>query len=371
MPKIYLEQSADGVWYRLTETTGRKEKSELCDPLGEVIALADADLSSLVPFAEKLQAEVEPLLLAPRRVAPQEFIAFRRHVFEVCEMAKKENALLGRLAEAYLEDSKEFYLLEDYFDKLYRTENGQPPVPTETECDENGMPIEPFEEDDYCDAVQILDAMRHGAELPWHLLRCQTVCEMYLDRVLHFPRFLPHLTPRLEVHQVISRPGFGPLRYPNEIRRQYVFHTPMQYYRFLIFQVDDEAHPVARCVYCGKYFVPSSKNNTKYCDRVQRSGRTCRELGPAASHKQEALEDPVIETFDRVKRRMYKRRERFLDGMCTPEKALDATAYYAWLTAAEEARKQYRAGAISQEEALRIIDPDAPGDKSGKQIGQG
>ena len=129
----------------------------------------------------------------------------------------------------------------------------------------------------------------------------------------------------------------------------------------LIIQIDDDAHPVVRCSYCGKYFAPTSKNNTKYCDRIQRNGRTCRDLGPAASHKQEALRDSVIETFDRVKRRMYKRRERFLDGMCTPEKALDVKAYFAWLDAAEEARKQYRAGTMSQEEALRIIESDAPG----------
>lgn len=361
MPYLYLEQSADSVWCRGTESDAWKKKPEICDPLGEVIALVEANLSCLVPFAEELQAEVRPLLLAPKRVAPQQFIEFRKRVFDVCETAKKENALLGRLAEAYLEDYDVFYLMEDYFDKLYKTENGQTLVPPDMECDEDGIPKEQFLEEDYYNAFQVLDAMRCGAELPWHLLQCQTVCEMYLDHVERHPNFPFPLSSYLEVHQVVARPDDGFFRYANDIHKQYVFHTPWQYYRFLIIQIDDDAHPVARCSYCGKYFAPTSKNNTKYCDRIQRKGRTCRDLGPAASHKQEALKDPVIETFDRVKRRMYKRRERFLDGMCTPEKALDVKAYFAWLDAAEEARKQYRAGAMSQEEALRIIESDAPG----------
>lgn len=158
MPYIYLEQSADGVWYRSAESEAWKKKSEACDPLGEVISLVEANLSCLVPFAEELQAEVRPLLLAPKRVAPQQFIEFRKRVFKVCEAAKKENALLGRLAEAYLEDSDVFLLMEDYFDKLYKTENGHPLVQVEIEYDEDGIPTEQFLEEDYQAKIHLYPA---------------------------------------------------------------------------------------------------------------------------------------------------------------------------------------------------------------------
>ena len=92
------------------------------------------------------------------------------------------------------------------------------------------------------------------------------------------------------------------------------------------------------------------------CLQKQPNGRTCRELGPALRHRTEAAKDPVIETFYRVKRRMYKRMERSLDGMCASAKALDLESYFAWLEAAEATRAQYRAGKITKEEALRRFD---------------
>ena len=92
----------------------------------------------------------------------------------------------------------------------------------------------------------------------------------------------------------------------------------MQYYRFLTVLADDRSRLVRRCEYCGKLFAPVSQNNTKYCDRLHPNGRTCQDLGPAARHRIESGKDPVLETFYRVKRRMSKRAERFLDGMCTP-----------------------------------------------------
>ena len=95
MPYLYLEQSADGVWCIGMESDAWKKKPEICDPLGEVIALVEANLSCLVPFAEELQAEVRPLLLAPKRVAPQQFIEFRKRVFDVCETAKKKTPFWG------------------------------------------------------------------------------------------------------------------------------------------------------------------------------------------------------------------------------------------------------------------------------------
>ena len=356
MLNVYLEKSADGVWYRGTDPWPWKKKTEPCDPLGEIIALVETNLSFLVEISEKLQAEVQPLLYAPKRIDAQHFFEFREQVVNVCEMVKKENTLLGCLAEAYIEETELFYLKEDYFDKLYRSENGQPLVQGGIEHTENGFPIFLDDEENFFDAVEVLEAMRCGANLPWHLLQCQTTCETYLDHVIRHPYFKFPLSEYLEVQQAVGRTENDFIRHVDGFRTQYLFRSPMKYYRFLIIQNNDRAHPVARCSYCGKYFVPSSKNNTKYCDRIQRNGRTCRDLGPAANHKQKAQADPVIETFDRVKRRMYKRRERSLDGMCTAEKVLDAKAYFAWLDAAEDARNRYRAGTLTPAEALRIIE---------------
>ncbi len=370
MTNFYLVQTADGLWYRGEEPESWRKKPELCDPMAEILALTETNLSFLVSYLEDFQAEVRPLLVSPRYIESQQFISFRKRVFDFCDLVKKENALLGRLAEAYLKESKVFSLMEDEFDYLYKTEKGTPPIWYEEE-DENETDRKEAEDEEIdnseeeflelaCfDAFDVLDAMRKGAELPNYLLHSQIYCEIYLAHMVSNPS-IPFPVPEyLEVPQVFCRSAEGIFRYSDDIHQQYTFHSPLQYYRFLLVLISNEELPVARCAYCGGYFSPSSKNNTKYCDRIQRRGRSCRQLGPAASHRKEALGDPVIETFDRVKRRMYKRMERFLYGMCTPDKALDAKAYYAWLEAAEDARNQYRAGMLCQEEALRIIDPDA------------
>ena len=64
----------------------------------------------------------------------------------------------------------------------------------------------------------------------------------------------------------------------------------------------------------------------------------------------------VIQTFDRAKRRMYKRYERALEGKALSEKDLTLFEYYEWLQAATKARDACLYGKLSQEEALRIID---------------
>ncbi len=115
MDRMFLEQGRDGQWRRHLQTEDWRHLEEPCDPLGELIALVETDLSFLVSDVKELSAEVEPLLLSPRRVEAARFFAFRKRVLEVCARIKTKNALLGRLAEADLEDCLQFYLEEEAF----------------------------------------------------------------------------------------------------------------------------------------------------------------------------------------------------------------------------------------------------------------
>lgn len=368
MDRMFLEQGRDGQWRRHLQTEDRRHLEEPCDPLGELIALVETDLSFLVSDVKELSAEVEPLLLSPRRVEAARFFAFRKGVLEVCARIKTKNALLGRLAEAYLEDCRQFYLEEEAFATLYLPEGGRPEEPNRSARDGTAADDSEDEEDeeygpdeeDYFNAFDLLEAMRRGAMLPGRVLHTQLLAEMFLD--LHGNQdWLPVPTsPHAFIKQELFRPFFGENQSADGIHRSYEFDDPRSYYALMAVLADDRAHPLARCECCGRFFAPASKNNTKYCDRVQPNGRTCRELGPALRHRTEAAKDPVLETFYRVKRRMYKRMERSLDGMCAPSKALDLESYFAWLEAAEANRAQYRAGKITKEEALHRLDPEEP-----------
>lgn len=140
-----------------------------------------------------------------------------------------------------------------------------------------------------------------------------------------------------------------------KITVQYRFRSLIDYYIFLMMRFIENQPSVTLCQCCGKYFIPKTKRTTLYCDRIIRDGKTCKQIAPALKHKRDASRDSVIQTFDRTKRKMYKRFERTNDFSNATANTLSLTQYYDWLGKAEQARNEYLAGKISAEEALEII----------------
>ena len=136
---------------------------------------------------------------------------------------------------------------------------------------------------------------------------------------------------------------------------QYRFRSLIDYYIFLMMRFIANQPSVNLCQCCGKYFIPKTKRTTLYCDRIIRNNKTCKQIAPALKHKHDAARDSVIETFDRTKRKMYKRFERTNDFSNATANILSLTQYYHWLGKAEQARNEYLARKISAEEALEII----------------
>lgn len=136
---------------------------------------------------------------------------------------------------------------------------------------------------------------------------------------------------------------------------QYHFRSLIDYYIFLMMRFIENQPSVTLCQCCGKYFIPKTKRTTLYCDRIIRNNKTCKQIAPALKHKRDAARDSVIETFDRTKKKMYKRFERTNDFSTATANSLSLTQYYDWLDKAEQARNEYLAGKISAEEALEII----------------
>lgn len=142
-----------------------------------------------------------------------------------------------------------------------------------------------------------------------------------------------------------------------ELTARYYFRTVTDYYQFLLLHFVAAKTKVAFCQCCGRYFVPRTKGKTIYCDRILKKDKTCKHWGPILKHRLEASQETVIETFDRAKRRMYKRYERTADGKQSPsEKDLSYDDYYVWLDRATEARDSYLKGELSEKDALSIID---------------
>lgn len=139
---------------------------------------------------------------------------------------------------------------------------------------------------------------------------------------------------------------------------RYYFRSAVDYYHFLLLHFAAGKPNVARCRCCGRYFIPKTNKKTLYCDRILKDGKTCKEWGPVLKHRKAVRDHEVIEAFDRVKRKMYKRYERaeYRVNQKSSEKDLSYAEYYQWLDRAVRARNDYLEGKISKEEALNAIE---------------
>lgn len=135
----------------------------------------------------------------------------------------------------------------------------------------------------------------------------------------------------------------------------HIFRSEGQYYLFLFRHFLASKTRVAKCQYCGRYFIPKSKRKTLYCDRVIRDGKTCKQIAPHLNRKERAAADKVVSEFNRVKDMLVHRLERAqYDKKSSP---IDLTweEYYRWLDTATAARNRYLAGELPEEEAWMII----------------
>lgn len=141
----------------------------------------------------------------------------------------------------------------------------------------------------------------------------------------------------------------------DELHTEYIFRGYDKYYRFLLQNFVASKPNVKKCHYCGRYFIPKSKRNRKYCDRIIREGKTCKQIAPRLSHRERAAADRVISEFNRTNDMLLHRLDR-CDGNKKPS-PIDWTReqYYEWLEKATIARDRYLAREVSEEEVLAII----------------
>lgn len=146
------------------------------------------------------------------------------------------------------------------------------------------------------------------------------------------------------------------LTFTGELTARYFFRNLPDYYIFLLMQFLATKPKIVRCECCGRYFVPKTNKATKYCDRILKDDKTCKDLAPSLKHKKMVRTDKVVEAYDREKRKMYRRYERNDGKIYMSHKGITYDDFYVWCDAATEARDKYRRGELSAEEALKIIE---------------
>ena len=111
----------------------------------------------------------------------------------------------------------------------------------------------------------------------------------------------------------------------------------------------------AVCQYCGRFFIPKTRKRTRYCDRIIRDGKTCKQIAPHMTHRERTASSRVLTEYNRTKDMLLHR----LDRTCEDKRSSPIDLTYAdfckWQKAAFNARCRFLSGEITEEEALRII----------------
>ncbi len=145
---------------------------------------------------------------------------------------------------------------------------------------------------------------------------------------------------------------------PYSNRIEYSINTLLELRMLELDMYFRQPNRIARCSHCWNYFIPKTKKETLYCDRVWEEGRTCKQLGPNAQRRIDQQNDNALAIFEVLRKRMIARYERYMnscENMAT-EYALDLDNYLLWCEEASQARTAYLDGKITAEEFVRRID---------------
>lgn len=107
---------------------------------------------------------------------------------------------------------------------------------------------------------------------------------------------------------------------------------------------------VQKCENCGKYFIPSTAHDTKYCDSLFDGEKTCKQIGIEKAYLLKLDKDPLL--------KKYRTRYQTLSkGASTAKKNSEVAKMYAFYK--KEGPKQakaYKEGKLSKEEFEKWID---------------
>ena len=54
---------------------------------------------------------------------------------------------------------------------------------------------------------------------------------------------------------------------------------------------------IKKCANCNKYFIPKTMHDTKYCDKIFKDNKTCKEIGRELAFKERLDKNPLLKTY--------------------------------------------------------------------------
>jgi hypothetical protein len=86
-------------------------------------------------------------------------------------------------------------------------------------------------------------------------------------------------------------------------REHYIIEDIVSYCMFALVKMDNLNIPIRECQNCGYFFIPSSRSDEIYCDRIIKNGKSCKDIG----YENKILSDP----FSKAYRTAYKTKNAY------------------------------------------------------------
>ena len=141
-------------------------------------------------------------------------------------------------------------------------------------------------------------------------------------------------------------------KYDNDIYLSFCFncHTIETACFITLLELIKNDTPIYVCKNCGKYFIPSSKKNTLYCNNIYEHGKTCQEIGAMITYNDKLKKDEVTALYRKTlsAKKMLANRN--------PDIPMYLEKYEKWKEEANKFKQDIKDGKKTEEEFKQWIE---------------
>ena len=101
--------------------------------------------------------------------------------------------------------------------------------------------------------------------------------------------------------------------------------------------------PIKKCQICGKYFIPTTRQDEIYCDFPDENGKTCKEKGAMLTYRKALENTPALLEY----RRSYQK--KLMEASRNKDNKKLKQDFDKWKKTAQDKIKQFKKGELSEE----------------------
>lgn len=132
------------------------------------------------------------------------------------------------------------------------------------------------------------------------------------------------------------------------VREVYDINSVQDWFRYEFMYLAKGNVLYKQCKNCGKFFIPSGRSDSEYCERIDAaSGKTCKEVGAINTFAKKHENDEIHQAYTKAYRRMDSRKRTMY---------ISKKEFSEWSKTAREKRKLCEEGLITLEEFQAWLD---------------